>query len=84
MGVCKSYCMHAFIEIEEYHSDTDLGELVQLVTRCGMLEQSSFICFNADDLRKVRAINRQVTLGFLSAKPPSIDDLKLVERQRAV
>jgi glycerophosphoryl diester phosphodiesterase len=79
LAVCKSYGMHAFVEIEEYHRASDLEELVELVERCDMLGQCSFICFNADDLKKVRAINRQVTLGFLSSKPPSTADLELID-----
>ncbi|WP_309119740.1 glycerophosphodiester phosphodiesterase family protein [Paenibacillus sp.] len=78
--ICKSYNMHAFIEIEEYHRDTDLNRLVRLVDECGMRGQSSFICFNADDLRKVRAIDNEVPLGFLSAKPPSPEDIELAKR----
>lgn len=82
LTVCKSHSMHAFIEIEQYHCDTDLERLVQLVGQCGMLAQCSFICFNADDLYNVRMINGEVPLGFLSAKPPSAADLELVERLR--
>ncbi|MFK7695159.1 glycerophosphodiester phosphodiesterase [Paenibacillus sp. HJGM_3] len=80
LDVCKRYGMHAFIEIEEYHHDADLENLVQLVERHGMLENCSFICFNADDLKKMRAINRQVPLGYLSAEPPSDADLDLVQQ----
>jgi glycerophosphoryl diester phosphodiesterase len=82
LDICKRYGMHAFIEIEEYHQDADLDNLVKLVDRHGMMDNSSFICFNADDLKKVRAINRQVPLGYLSAKPPSSADLELIERLR--
>jgi glycerophosphoryl diester phosphodiesterase len=72
--------MHAFIEIEEYHFDSDLEHLVRLVNSCGMRGQCSFICFNADDLRKVRAIDNEVPLGFLSAEPPSAKDIELARR----
>jgi glycerophosphoryl diester phosphodiesterase len=47
-----------------------------------MLESCSFICFNADDLKKVRAIHRHVPLGYLSANPPSDDDAELIEQLR--
>lgn len=80
LAVCKTYGMHAFIEIEQYHRDTDLEQLVQLVGRCDMLAQSSFICFNADDLLKVRQIDAHVPLGFLSAKPPAVEDMELARR----
>lgn len=80
LDICKCYGMHAFIEIEEYHHDADLERLVQLVDRHVMLERCSFICFNAEDLKKVRAINGQVPLGYLSAKPPSSADLDLIEQ----
>jgi len=82
LDVCRSYGMHAFVEIEEYHRDADLEALVRLVGRCGMLEQCSFICFNADDLKKVRAIDGQVPLGFLTANPPCDSDRKLMEQLR--
>lgn len=82
LSVCLSYGMHAFIEIEEYHQERDLDVLVELVRSAGMVGQSSFICFNADDLMKVRAIDETVPLGYLSAKPPSAADLKLINRLR--
>ena len=71
LSVCLSYGMHAFIEIEEYHQERDLEKLVALVRGSGMLGQCSFICFNADDLLKVRAIDERVPLGYLSSKPPA-------------
>lgn len=80
LAVCKRYGMHAFIEIEQYHRDADLEELVRLADACGMLENSSFICFNADYLRKVRAIHPNVPLGFLSSKAPKPEDLELVRQ----
>ncbi|PYI53348.1 glycerophosphodiester phosphodiesterase [Paenibacillus flagellatus] len=80
LDVCRSYGMHAFIEIEEYHRDADLEELIRVVERHGMPDRCSFICFNADDLKKVRALNGRVPLGYLSAKPPSSADAELVER----
>ncbi|WP_317890722.1 glycerophosphodiester phosphodiesterase family protein [Paenibacillus arenilitoris] len=80
LEVCKNYQLHAFIEIELYHHDRNLIDLVALVDRCGMLRQCSFICFNADDLKKVRAIDRDVPLGYLSAGRPSFADLDLVEQ----
>lgn len=80
LAVCRLYGMHAFIEIEEYHRDTDLENLVQLVDRYGARGSSSFICFDAAALRKVRAIDRQVPLGYLSANRPSAADLALIER----
>lgn len=78
LAVVRSHGMHAFVEIEEYHRDADLDTLVRTVRACGMLEQTCFICFNADDLKKVRAINRDVPLGFLSANPPCEADLRLM------
>lgn len=80
LDVCASYGMHAFIEIEEYHRGADLAHLVELVERHGMMGNSSFICFNADDLKKVRALRRDVPLGFLSAKPPAEADLELIRQ----
>lgn len=80
LSVCVSYGMHAFVEIEEYHQDRDLERLVELVRGSGMMGQMSFICFNANDLLKVRAIDPSVPLGFLSAKPPSEADLELIGR----
>lgn len=80
LDICKSYKMHAFVEIEEYHHDADLEVLVQLVDRHGMLETCSFICFNAGTLRKVREIHQRVHLGYLSAQPPSDSDLELIEQ----
>jgi glycerophosphoryl diester phosphodiesterase len=80
LDICKRYGMHAFIEIEEYHHDADLERLVQVVDRHGMLESCSFICFESDSLKKVRAIVPQVPLGYLSAKQPSDADLRLVEQ----
>ncbi|WP_169088192.1 glycerophosphodiester phosphodiesterase [Paenibacillus sp. PL91] len=79
LAVCKSYGMHAFIEIELFHNDSDLEELVKLVERSGIIEQCCFICFNADHLKKVREINREIPLGFLSNKVPSAADLELVD-----
>lgn len=80
LSVCVKYGMHAFVEIEEYHQDRDLERLVELVRGSGMMGQMSFICFNASDLLKVRAIDPAVPLGFLSAKPPSEADLELIGR----
>ncbi|MFG1732103.1 glycerophosphodiester phosphodiesterase [Paenibacillus sp. 843] len=80
LDVCLSYGMHAFIEIEEYHQERDLEVLVELVRRAGMLEQSSFICFNANDLLKVRTIDDRVPLGFLSSQSPTAADLELIAR----
>ncbi|GIP41238.1 glycerophosphoryl diester phosphodiesterase [Paenibacillus sp. J31TS4] len=80
LDICKKYGMHAFIEIEEYHHDDNLKELVRLVDRHGMLGNSSFICFDSGSLHKVRAINRQVPLGYLTDKAPSEADEALAER----
>ncbi|ULL16413.1 glycerophosphodiester phosphodiesterase [Paenibacillus sp. H1-7] len=80
LAVSESYGMHVFIEIEQFHRDTDLERLVQLVGQCGMLAQCSFICFNADDLNKVRMIDGDVQLGYLSAKAPAAADMELVRR----
>lgn len=80
LAVCVEHNMHAFVEIEEYHRDEDLQELVRLVEQSGMRGKCSFICFNADDLKKVRAIDSQVPLGFLSSKPPCPADRELVEQ----
>ncbi|SDD41076.1 Glycerophosphoryl diester phosphodiesterase [Paenibacillus sp. UNCCL117] len=80
LDICKRYKMHAFIEIEEYHHDADLENLVELVDRHDMLDNCSFICFNADDLKKVRAINGRVPLGYLSVKPHAAADLDLIEQ----
>ncbi|MCI1773131.1 glycerophosphodiester phosphodiesterase family protein [Paenibacillus lautus] len=82
LSVCLSYGMHAFIEIEEYHQDRDLEKLVSLVRGSGMHGQCSFICFNADDLLKVRAIDDRVPLGYLSSKPPAAADLELIGRMQ--
>ncbi|MBB6730699.1 glycerophosphodiester phosphodiesterase family protein [Cohnella zeiphila] len=79
LEICRAHGMHAFIEIEEYHRDADLEELVRLVGERGMLGQCSFIAFNADDLKKVRALDRRVPLGFLSAEPSREADLALME-----
>ncbi|MBO7743042.1 glycerophosphodiester phosphodiesterase [Paenibacillus sp. MWE-103] len=82
LAIGKAYGMHAFVEIEEYHRDEDLHELVRLVERSGMLRQCSFICFNAEDLRKVRAIDRDVPLGYLTAEPAPETDMRLIEQLR--
>ncbi|MBB6674428.1 glycerophosphodiester phosphodiesterase [Cohnella nanjingensis] len=82
LGVCRSYGLHAFVEIEEYHRDADLAALVRIVEASGMMEKCSFICFNAGDLEKVRAINADVQLGYLSARPPTPDDLTLAQKLR--
>lgn len=80
LAVCRTYGMHAFIEIEEYHQDADLEALVALVRGSGMFERCSFICFQAGDLEKVRALDADVPLGFLSAEPPKDADLAFARR----
>ena len=82
LEVCRAYGMHAFIEIEEYHRDADIEELVRLVEGSGMLGQCSFIAFSADDLKKVRALDRHVPLGYLNAEPSREADLALMEQLR--
>jgi glycerophosphoryl diester phosphodiesterase len=79
LEVCKRFGMHAFVEIEQYHREADLESLLGIVKDCGMLENCSFICFNADHLRKVRKLNAQVPLGYLSSKRPSPADLELAK-----
>jgi glycerophosphoryl diester phosphodiesterase len=79
LTVCKKYGMHAFVEIEEYHQDTDLQSLVDLVERNKMMEHCSFICFDAGNLRKVRNIHKQVTLGYLSRKRSNLSDIWFVQ-----
>jgi glycerophosphoryl diester phosphodiesterase len=79
LAVCKKHGMHAFVEIEEYHRDTDLQTLVDLVESNNMMDHCTFICFNADDLRKVRNIHKDVTLGYLTDKRPNVSDLDFVQ-----
>jgi glycerophosphoryl diester phosphodiesterase len=78
LNVCKKYGMYAFVEIEEYHRDTDLQTLINLVENSGMMDHCRFICFNADILRKVRSIHKDVTLGYLKDKRPNVSDLEFV------
>jgi len=79
LEVCKRFGMHAFVEIEQYHRDADLESLLGIVTDCGMLDQCSFICFNADHLRKMRKLNARVPLGYLSSKRPDPADLEFAK-----
>ncbi len=79
LTICKTYGMHAFVEIEEYHRDQDLQTLVDLVEQQNMIENCSFICFDATNLRKVRSINKQVRLGYLIDKRPKLSDLQFVQ-----
>jgi glycerophosphoryl diester phosphodiesterase len=79
LEVCKKHNMHALVEIEHYHSDADLESLLGIIKNSGMFEQICFICFNADDLRKMRKLNNDVTLGYLSAKRPSPEDIEFVK-----
>jgi len=78
-AVCKRFGMHAFVEIERYHRDEDLETLVRLAEDHGMFGLLSFICFNGDDLKKVRALRRDVPLGYLSGKRPSAADIEFVQ-----
>jgi glycerophosphoryl diester phosphodiesterase len=79
LEVCKKYNMQALVEIEHYHTDADLESLLGIIKNSGMFEQCCFICFNADDLRKMRKLNNDVTLGYLSAKRPSLEDIEFVK-----
>lgn len=79
LAVCKQYGLHAFVEIEKYHHDTDLQTLVKLLENSGMKERCSFICFNADDLRKVRELDPNIPLGFLRSKPSVPADIAFVQ-----
>lgn len=78
LSVCQTYSLHAFIEIEEYHEEAHLQTLVKLVEEAGMMDNCSFICFQAEDLKKVRKLHSTVPLGFLSDKSPCPQDLELV------
>lgn len=79
LEVCKKYDMHAFVEIEHYHTDADLESLLAILKNSGIFEKCCFICFNADDLRKMRKLNAEVPLGYLSAKRPTPEDFEIVK-----
>jgi glycerophosphoryl diester phosphodiesterase len=78
LAVCKKFGMFAFVEIEEYHRDADLQALVELVENSGMVERCRFICFNAEDLRKVRKLHKSIPLGLLTSECPTELDLEIV------
>lgn len=79
LAVCRKFGMYAFVEIEEYHKDEDLRTLISLIEQSGMMSRCSFICFNADDLKKVRELHKTIPLGYLSDKRPSAADIELVQ-----
>jgi len=79
LAVCKKFNMYAFVEIEEYHKDAELQTLLDLVESSGMMNHCRFICFNADDLRKVRNLHKHIPLGYLSGEYPSPLDLEIVQ-----
>jgi glycerophosphoryl diester phosphodiesterase len=79
LAVVRRTDLHIFVEIELYHSDADLQNLVRLVEDSGVMERCSFICFQEESLRKVREIHPDVPLGFLTAKEVTASHIDLIK-----
>jgi glycerophosphoryl diester phosphodiesterase len=80
LAVCRHSHLHAFIEIELYHSDADIETLVRLVESSGMMDRCSFICFQEQSLETVRRLHPDVPLGWLTGKEVGREQIELVKR----
>lgn len=62
--ICKEYAKQAVIELKTPFSEEDVQRIIEKVRECGYIENSSFISFYYDNLKFVKNILPEATVGF--------------------
>lgn len=75
----ERYQMHVFVEVKGYHKDEDLKRLVELLQQSG-IHRYSVIDFEAENLRKIRAITKQLPLGYLIGRELEDSDIAFIQQ----
>lgn len=62
--ICKEYSKQAIIELKTPFTEEDVGRIIDVVAECGYIENSTFISFYYNNLKFVKNILPEATVGF--------------------
>ena len=68
LEICQRFRMNAFIELKSKNSTEHYGEIMELINKYGV--DHTFISFQADNLRKMRELDKDAKLFLV------VDDIK--------
>ena len=63
--ICKKYGKHCVLELKGEYTDEDTADYIEIIRSLGYLDQVTFISFNYENLKKVRAICPDQSVQFL-------------------
>lgn len=66
--ICQKYEKHCIIEVKPELTDKEIIKLLNEVSSVNNLTNTTFISFNLENLKKIRAINKHLPLQYLSSK----------------
>jgi len=79
LDTCHKYRKHCVIEFKGKFSDDDLTRVINLVDSRGYLNQTTFISFELDNLLRLRNMNQDLSLQFLTSSYTS-DLLQILKK----
>ncbi len=65
LSICKKYQKHSVIELKSDFTDQEITQIIELVKAYDHLEDTTFIAFSYENLRKIRKILPQQSVQFL-------------------
>ena len=73
LDFCKKFNCTPVIEVKTYNNDTNLNDLLSIITSKGMLKECIIMAFGSTVLTKIRAINKDVKLCVLTSTATQAD-----------
>lgn len=67
LEICKKYEKHCIIEIKPELTTDEIGKLLEEVNSVTKLNNTTFISFSLENLKKIREINPTISLQYLSS-----------------
>ncbi len=68
LSICKKYQKHSVIELKSDFTEEEIAQIIELVKAYDYLEDTTFIAFSYENLRKIRNILPQQSVQFLFDK----------------
>lgn len=64
---CRKYRKQCFIELKKNLNETDINKVIEIINKRNYLEESTFISFHIENLIKIRNINKDIKVQFLTS-----------------
>ena len=68
LEICKTYGKHSIIELKSEFTSMEIAKIVEILKAKDWLQNTTFISFSYENLRKIRALLPQQSLQFLTDK----------------